>query len=383
MNHEPFSLVGGPLDRLVLRTGRVRATHPAVFGLMLGAALWTGLMALAALEGVAGNLFSLSRISGHLRLLVVIPLLFYAEFLIDPRVSAFVDILLRTGVVPAESRPAFDALARRVSRLKQSWQVDAVCLLIALLVSVNARYLPIPGATAAVGPGQVLGLAAAPLTSWFWFGCLILFRFLMVRWMWRIGLWTYTLRRISRLKLHLVPTHPDGVGGLGYLEVVQTHFGPIVLAISTLQSSAIAEELASGLTTFDAIAPAVVSVLAVDAVLIVGPLLFFVGPLYACKVKGLRDYMELGAEYVTEFERKWVGTATTRTEPLLGTADLQSLADLNNSMSVVRTMWVIPASSTMFIGLAITAVVPILPLLLFKYPLAELASTFFSRLTGL
>jgi len=67
----------------------------------------------------------------------------------------------------------------------------------------------------------------------------------------------------------------------------------------------------------------------------------------------------------------------------LGTPDLQSLADLSNSVSIVRNMRLVPVSLRMLTELAIAALVPILPLLLLKYPVAELAEKFFAKLSGL
>jgi hypothetical protein len=67
---------------------------------------------------------------------------------------------------------------------------------------------------------------------------------------------------------------------------------------------------------------------------------------------------------------------------LLGTADLQSLADLNNSITVVRGMRLVPWSPRLLYSLGASAVIPMLPLLLFEYPFADLAAKFVSRLTG-
>jgi hypothetical protein len=86
---------------------------------------------------------------------------------------------------------------------------------------------------------------------------------------------------------------------------------------------------------------------------------------------------------VNEFERKWLGADPAPGEPLLGTADIQSLADLSNSVSIVRDMRLVPVSPSMLMYLAVAALLPLLPLVLFKYPLADLLAKFFGRLAGL
>jgi hypothetical protein len=93
--------------------------------------------------------------------------------------------------------------------------------------------------------------------------------------------------------------------------------------------------------------------------------------------------MVFGSGYVNGFNKKWLGTADPDREPLLGTADLQSLADLGNSISVVRNMRVVPISLLLLKDYVLTALLPFLPLLLYKYPAADLAEKFFARLTGL
>jgi hypothetical protein len=46
--------------------------------------------------------------------------------------------------------------------------------------------------------------------------------------------------------------------------------------------------------------------------------------------------------YVRDFDDKWLRGGTSTDEPLLGNADVQSLADLANSFEVVRTMRIVP-----------------------------------------
>jgi hypothetical protein len=218
---------------------------------------------------------------------------------------------------------------------------------------------------------------------WYWIVCLTFFRFLMTRWLWRLGLWAYFLRRIARLELHLVPTHPDSTAGLGYLQIVHMHFTPLVLAISALQASSLAEQISSGeMTTLEGIYPALALILVIDALLFLGPLLVFTPKLWDCAVKARRDYMEFAQKYVNSFDRKWLGADSAPDEPLLGTADLQSLADLSNSMNVIRNMRWVPVGQRLLLSFAIAAVIPLLPLLLLKYPLAELTQKLFTALAG-
>jgi hypothetical protein len=66
----------------------------------------------------------------------------------------------------------------------------------------------------------------------------------------------------------------------------------------------------------------------------------------------------------------------------LGTADIQSLADLSTSVDIIRDMRTVPVSLNMLIYMGVAALLPLLPLALFKYPLANLLEKFFEWLAG-
>ena len=50
---------------------------------------------------------------------------------------------------------------------------------------------------------------------------------------------------------------------------------------------------------------------------------------------GLREYGTLAQRYVREFDDKWLRGGAPAGEPLVGSGDIQSLADLGNSFEVV------------------------------------------------
>jgi hypothetical protein len=381
-----FSLLGGPLYQQGCRLGLVRdGTNTVALGLVLGALPWVVLLVLALVEGFGHVLFSIEAIGSHVRLLVAIPLLFMCEAFIDPRFTAFVDGIVRSQVVPTTEHPALEFEIARVARWKDAWLPEVLFLVAVMLLALTTRnqnfFASLSGLTAGSNPSAV---GATTWTSqWYWMVCMPLFRFLLLRWIWRLALWCFFLWRVSRLDLRLVPTHPDRAGGLGFLELVHTEFAPLVLAISATQSASLAQDIASGRMAYDAIYPGVAFVVLADAVLFVGPLYIFFFKLWRCKVKGMSDYTAFAERYVNEFDRKWLGADPGPGEPLLGTADIQSLADLSNSVSIVRDMRLVLVSPSMLMYLAVAALLPLLPLVLFKYPIADLLGKFVDRLSGL
>ena len=62
---------------------------------------------------------------------------------------------------------------------------------------------------------------------------------------------------------------------------------------------------------------------------------------------------------------------------------MQSLADLTNSVNVVREMRWIPAGRRLVMGFATAVILPLLPLVFLKYPVDQLVARLFQTLTGL
>jgi hypothetical protein len=374
----PFSLLGGPLHRIGRRLGLVHGTNTVRLGLALGCGLWLVVVVLALAQGIAGRLFSMSVVGGHARLLLVIPLFFICESWVGPRMTAFVATIARTGIVPRGAQAALDREVTRSLRRVNAWWPEAVCLLAAIGLEVTGSRLQTYGATGANDPSRT-ALAAI---VYFRVG-LTLFRFLLFRWAWKLTTWSWFLWRVSRLDLILIPGHPDRAGGLGPLEGVHERFTPLVALLSVIECASLAESISTGTLAVSAVYPWLAIVLLVDGALFIGPLLVFTDKLWASRTKGVGLYMALAASYVTAFEAKWTAGHVPAGEPLLGTQDLQALADLDNAVSVVKGMRWITAGPRLLTMMTTAAIVPLAPLLLFKYPLAELAQKFFSKLVGL
>jgi hypothetical protein len=105
---------------------------------------------------------------------------------------------------------------------------------------------------------------------------------------------------------------------------------------------------------------------------ILGPLLVFSPGMARAKRKGLGEYGLLAQRYVEGFEQKWIRSGSSSSDELLGAADIQSLADLNNSYTVVREMRSVPFGLQDISRLAAASAVPMLPLLLTVFSPEEL-----------
>jgi hypothetical protein len=369
------SLLGGPLHRLGQRLRLVRGTNTIRFGVAIGLSLWLSLVATAFVTGNGSRAFQLSSIATHLRLLIVIPLMFVCETWLDPRVAGWVRTAIRSGLVPQSELATVNRLLRRLKRLRNSWWPDVLSAIASLpIIALGTSLFPfgadLPSAIFDVG----LWLSLAVVAN------LTVFRFLVFRWAWRLSLWWWFLWRLSGLKLHLIPSHPDRAAGLGGLEIVQFQFAPLVAGISVLLASTNAEALARGLVPVSIIYQSAGVAVVVGVLIAVLPLALFTPDLIECRARGFDDYMSLASRYVTRFHEKWIVNQTN--DDLLGSADIQSLADLSNSVGVVREMRMIPASVRLIVQIALVAFVPMIPLSLFKQSITELLQKVILRLIG-
>ena len=110
------------------------------------------------------------------------------------------------------------------------------------------------------------------------------------------------------------------------------------------------------------------------------PLMVFVLQMEQARRRGSREYGVLAARYIREFDAKWLRGGVAADEPLVGSADIQSLADMGGSYEAVKSMGLAPFSKGAVLQLAALTVAPIVPLALTLMPLEELLKKLFGVL---
>jgi hypothetical protein len=250
--------------------------------------------------------------------------------------------------------------------------------LVGILI-VWRQYVALDTATWYVTPsveGSKLSLAGI----WFGYISLPVFQFLLCRWYFRLFIWTRFLWQVSRIDLSLVPTHPDRVGGLGFLAETVYAFIPLLVAHGALLAGLLGNRIYHlGAKLPDFMLEILVLVVFLMCV-VLGPLLAFAPQLAHVRRMGLREYGTLAERYVRAFDTKWLRGGAPADEPLVGSGDIQSLADLANSFEVVRTMRIAPFTKETILQLAASTVAPVAPLLLTMMPLEDLLTKLFGIL---
>jgi hypothetical protein len=374
-----FSLVlGGPLFQLCRRTHLSGDSLQLLFRRVLVITLfaWLPLLILSLIEGHAfhGSLKIpfLHDVEAHVRFLVALPVLIIAELVVHNRISPLIRRFVERRIVKADDLPGFHAAVNSALSLRDSVVVEGV-----LLILVYTLGLWTWRSQVALGDPTWYAMPEAKhlhLTSagyWYVFVSIPLVQFVLLRWYMRLVIWFRLLWQISRLRLHLSAAHPDRAGGIGFLGKGSYAFSPLLFAQGALLSGLIASRVlyeGQALLSFKMEA---VGFVAFFVLVILGPLLMFTLLLDRTKRRGSTEYGLLANRYVFTFEEKWMRTGEVQISALLGTPDIQSLADVGNVYSMVREMRLVPFGTGDITRLAAATAVPLVPLLLTMFSVAD------------
>jgi hypothetical protein len=376
-----FSLVlGGPLFQLF------RRAHLAGDGLelvrrrvlVIGVVAWLPLPLLSALSGDAlGGAATIPffyDIEAHVRFLVVLPILIAAELIVHKRLRPVVRQFVQRRIVAAEDLPKFQQAIDRTLRLRDSVVAEVVLLGVVYTLGLWVWRTQVALETAtwyAVPQGEGIQLTLAGY--WYLFVSLPIFQFILARWYLRFGLWFWFLWQVAQLELRLIPIHPDRTAGLSFLGRSTNAFVPILVAHGAMVAGLLASQILYAGQELAAFKVGIAGFVAFLLVVMLSPLTVFAPQLWRAKRRGLGEFGALASRYVREFEEKWVHGGAPADEALIGSADLQSLADLGNSYAVVQEMRFVPFGFKDATRLAAAAAAPLLPLTLTIFSLEELA----------
>jgi hypothetical protein len=375
----PFLLMeGGPLFHIQKRIGLIKLTAPFKKRMALLAALitWVPLLVLSQMQGLAfGHAIPvpfLSDFGVYTRFLLAIPLLLLAENVLGPRIAEAAAHFVTSGVVLEKDYRHFDEFVELGLRSRDSVIAEVVIAVLAYIFSIIA-FLAMPNQLSTWY--RIISERGASLTwagYWLIGFCLPLFWFLLMRWFWRFFLWFQFLGRVRNLDMQLFPTHPDEAGGLGFVGEAQRFFGIILFAFSLASVGVLARAIVYDHIPLASYAPAIATYVVVAVVTVVGPLTVFAGVLLQTKRTGLHQYGTLATAYTGSFHQKWIKDQNPQREPLLGSSDIQSLADLGNSYGCIEKMKPLPVDLRTLLHLVVASLLPLTPLLLTVMPLKDI-----------
>lgn len=376
---EEFSLVlGGPLYQFLLRSKLIRPPFGNL-GWRIGVITALAWLPLVPLTIFGGRFAGGVRVpfvydyEVHARLLFSLPLLVLAEIVVYIRMRAIAAQFLERQIVTREVRPAFDAVLSSAARLRNSVAAEIALALVvflagpfvwrgALALHSDTWYATVTGS----GPSYT---AAG---RWYTFVSVPVFQFILLRWYYRLFIWCRFLFQVSGLKLNLVPLHPDRCGGLGFLGNVASAFAPLLAAHTGLMAGFLANRILHEGAKLPDYKFEMIGMAAFLLAIVLGPLCVFAPSLNRARLAGLRTYGRLASDYVVDFAGKWAHGTAQQSEPLLGSADIQSMADLDNSFAIVREMKLVPFGKETILRFIVIIAIPLAPLALTMFSLEEL-----------
>ena len=381
---QDFSVVlGGPLYQLYLRTQLAQPALELVGRRIVFLSLisWLPLLLLSAIGGhLTGGVADpfLRDPEVHIRFLLALPLMIAAEVTVHARMQNVVPQFLSRGLVAPQDRLRYEKVVDSAIRLRNSVIVEIVLLILAFTLGPwvwrNSVALPVSTWYAAGSTGG-LRLTAA---GWFYaFVSLSIFRFILFRWLFRIFVWYRYLWQVSRLPLHLNLYHPDRVGGLGFLSLGALALAPVFVAQGMVVSAYIYGHILYARQKLPDFKMEMVVFVILALIALILPLAFFSIKLERAGHRAKREFGTLASHYVDDFRNKWIVGGEESGDQLLGTPDMQSLADLANSFTVVNQMRLLPLNKETVVRLVLFLVLPLAPLALTMFPFEEVLRRLF------
>ena len=378
--NQDFSLVlGGPLFQLFRRahlTGDALEMSRRRM-IVIACIAWAPLMLLALLAGRGPGEVAipfLYDVETHVRFLIALPILIAAELIVHRRLSPAVRQFVERRIVIPEELPKFQQAIDATLRMRNSVVIEVA--LIGLVYSVGIwvwRNQIALGEPSWYALPDGTGMRLTPAGYWLMLVSTPLFQFILLRWYFRFFLWFSLLFRVARLNLHLIPIHTDRTGGLGFLGASPMAFAPVLIAQGAVLAGLIASRIFFEGQALPDFKVQIVGFVAFFVLATLIPLLVFAPQLAAAKRAGLGDAGRLGSRYGRQFEEKWFRGGASD-EELLGSGDIQSLADLGNSMGVGAEMRLVPFGWRDVTRLVTITAVPFMPLLFTIFSLEDFAT---------
>lgn len=382
---DSFSIAtGGPFNKAIERLGSFRRWHKSVQGICWTAITWLPLLVLSAERATAwGNKVGIPLLSDpsvFARFFVALPLLVSADVVIGRFTRDAVSTLNCSGIIGEEDLPWFRGVLERIARLRDSSIAELVLLVLACIpfYLLFADYEWSNNGVSTWHGTTSQGLS--PAGWWFTYISSPILRFFMLRWLWRYILWSYLLVKAHQLHLILVPSHPDRIGGLGFLLRSQQHFAIVATALSSVIAGQFANEILYFDQTFNGIrAPATVFV-AIAVLTILGPLTCFSFKLFTARYEALRRNSRTGRQVAATFDLKWTRGVGAPPETMIGSQDPSSMIDYVSTCDVIRETRVIPINKGAITYVTVLAALPFASLWLLNKSLERLVAEVLKRL---
>jgi hypothetical protein len=362
-NEEELTRLMYALRSLIAETNK-RTKQLAVGAIVVA---WIPNAILAAARGSASSF--LTDYAAQSRLLIVTPLLIIGAAPLTKHLHAIGGQFRDQSLIGTADMPGFE---RAIGRL-ESWSDSAwVRLLLISLTYVCAiaampivQSLPLrPWCHGAGGITRTL----SPAGWWYIFVGLPISLFVLLRWIWLQAVWTWFLGIVSRMDLQLLASHPDRAGGLNFVEACMPDYLPFGLAIGIIVAGGVANRVIYGHQELRSFESTPVIVVLVVLLVCVAPFLLFFNIMLRARRRATFSYGALAIDVGGQFERKWIPDAGRSQPKALEVQDFSVTTDLYSIVANVHAMFPFPLSAGSVTRLALTSLLPAIPLAFLALP---------------
>lgn len=284
------------------------------------------------------------EIATHVRVLVVIPALLFAETLIDARARDAGGYLVQARLVLPDRAEALRAVVANTARLRDSVLVEA-----ALVLAAGALTVAAPANTH--DPGVAAGWSLAPAA--------FAARFLLLRLLWRWLTWGVYVQRLVRLPIACHVSHPDRVAGLSPLAGPSVGFCVVIFAVGSNVAAVWADAMRLDGVHANSLLPAWLAFGAAAFLVTTAPLGPLSVPLLRLRWRGVHTIGALAGRASESFEHRWTGAAGA---DALASNEMQSMNDLGGVFERVEGIRVLVLPRALLTMLLASLALPALPL---------------------
>lgn len=303
------------------------------------------------------------------RCLIAIPLLVLAEGMAQATMHRLLPQFVRAGIVTDVA--AFARTLESVKRLRDRtlpWVViAAVALTWTVLAPDTHQGHDVRWAEDAVHPGSV-GFGG----WWYLYVARPVYLTLALAWLWRIVLTFVLFKRLAALPLSLVPTHPDRLGGLGFLESAPVAFALVILALSAVFAAGWGHDVLYHAVNVSTLKVPVAAFVVLLAVIVLAPLAVFGGPLRRLKRAALLEYGALVAEHGRMVHRRWIDRQPIEDDTLICAPEIGPVADVQAIYEAVQKMRPVPIGKSTLLAVLVPALIPVLVVVSLQVPIGQL-----------
>jgi hypothetical protein len=312
----------------------------------------------------------------HVRCLVAIPLLILAEGMALRVIRTLVTQFLENGLIIESQRDRFIHIIKANTELRDKafpWVIVFALTLLWLIgapQSIHEHEL----SWATLDTGMGFG------GWWFLYVVRPIFTILLLGWLWRIGLLFRLFYQIAKLDLALVPAHPDGMGGLGFLQKLPKAFILVTLAMSAVLASRWIHDSVYHQIALDTLKLPLLSFVVLWGFTVLAPLFVFSAKMISTRKRAMREYSALLAEHGRLVHQKWILGQKIGDRAILDAPELGPSADIQAIYAAVKNMRTIPIGKSCIMPILVPIALPMIIVAATQIPLMKILTTLFKAL---